>query len=100
MAARLPLSAAANPAPVARAIISIRLLAWLLAALLRHLLHPVKKKKEKEKKEKGGGWVRKLKAQSTREALGFSAGLIFQPVLLMHCYTLRDAGVIITGECW
>lgn len=52
------LSAATNPVAVARAIISIPLLARLLAALLRHLLHPVKKKKKK--------------AQSVQEALGFS----------------------------
>lgn len=55
MAARLPLCAAANPAPVARAIISIPLLAWLLTALLRHLLHPVKKKRKKKRSEGGVG---------------------------------------------
>lgn len=43
----LSLSTATNPIPVARAIISIPLLAWLLAALLRHLLHPLKNESSK-----------------------------------------------------
>lgn len=76
------LSAATNRGPVARAIISIPLLARLLAALLRHLLHPVKK----------------MKAQSTQQALGFStklpysqcfnALLLFQGHWCHHCWQM------------